>query len=212
MKKSHLIFLLCLLFCGQMFAQRPTPSNPKNPNAPVIADTTGEPPTEPSDPCEGISYEIKIDSVVWGANYDNLINITDPMDGILETYPNDFPELFNVAIVSLKHPGIPFKEYTFDISAEQFASSNPIVIIFPSESGIDVIPILDTVAGVIKGFTIKRTSSIDNNITGVITAASVEARIGGGTQCISVFTKETTITLADDSICPLDDSTSNCMN
>jgi len=109
MKKSHLILLLCLLFCGQMFAQTFGPPTPANPDA----------------PCE---YEIRIEGIAWDADLNTLTSIAASQDANLLNTSN-LPESFNIVQVSLNH-SFDFKEYELGISIEQSGSSKPVIILF----------------------------------------------------------------------------------
>lgn len=207
MKKSYLIFLLCLLFCGQMFAQTfdpPTPTNPENSGESGMTDVTEDNPVELHDPCEA-NYEIKIENIIWGATYWTLVNMVP--ENVHQTNFGELPKLFNIVELSLVHP-VKFYEYEFDISASQIGSSLPVVVFFVYKEGIEIIPIQDNTG--ITRFKVKPFTGGG----GVVSAASVEktSEPSGGQKCINIFTQGITVTLITGAVCSLNDpSSSTCI-
>jgi len=195
MKKSHLILLLCLLLCGQMFAQRPTPStpaNPKNPDAPTM--------TGGIEPCVDVSYEIAIDGIVWDTNSENLEGI------IPDDYPlandSDLPEgTFNLVKLSLKHPS-EFSSYKFELSVQQSGSTNPVVVLFVGTNNIEI-----------TSGTVLQVEVIGNGSDGggVSTTATVENVGGGGNgKCIGVSTLGKQLIFGNGDVCIPNDSSYPC--
>lgn len=204
MKKSHLIFLLCLLFCGQMFAQRPmsnTPTNPKNPDAPVIADTNGEPPIVP---CEGVSYDIEIQNVVWDADIVTLTGIIDAKN-IKQVNLGDLPASFNIAVVQMTHPKKTFKEYSFDIDVNQSGSFKPIVLLFVYTLDTNMTPLYEDGTGTVTGFKIESTGTTGGG--GVATAIPVEGL--EPQKCISITTQGKQLVFQNEESCFLNNSSGN---
>jgi len=185
MKKSHLIFLLCLLFCGQMFAQRPTPttpSNPKNPDAPTM--TIGITEDPPTDPCDGVDYGIKIDDVVCDATSADLIEMV-PLNYTLSNSGDIPDDVFDIVKISLNHP-LVFTSYGFELTLEQSGSSKPVVLLFTdAQHQIEIAPVPQFVDGPTKLY-ITITNN-GGNTGGVATNVPVEDVWGGnGEQCVSV--------------------------
>lgn len=195
MKKSHLILLLCWLFCGQMFAQTFTPPTPNSDE---------DSPIELHEPCEA-NYTIKVENVIWGAKYSTLEKMVP--ENIKQTNFGELPPLFNIVVISLVHPAplLKFDEYKFDISASQTGSSLPVVAFFVYEDGIEITPIEDN--GGITGFKVKPFTGGG----GVVSAASVEKTSdpGDGQPCINIFTEEGTVTFTYGAVCSLNDSSSS---
>jgi len=188
MKKSHLIFLFCLLFCGQMFAQRPTPTtpvNPKDPDAPAMTGIIEELP----EPCEGVSYKITIDSIVCGATSTSLLEMI-PSDVSLSN--PELPESFDIVKISLNHP-LEFTSYGFELSLEQPGSSKPVVLLFIHyEHQIEITPVNETeLENGPTRLNIKITNTDNGDDGGVATTATVEGIWGGsGEQCVNASVEE----------------------
>jgi len=189
-----------------MFAQRPiptTPNNPKNPDAPVMADTNGEPPIVPSDPCDEISYEIEIENVVWDADLPTLTSIIDSI-AFEEVNLGDLPDSFNIAIVQLVHPLESFTEYSFDISIEQSGSSKPVVLRFTHGVGIEITPLYDTEEH-ITGLKIEDTGVRGDG--GVASNVPVETILPGrGEKCINVQSEGKRLVFLNGETCELNSS------
>lgn len=202
MKKSYLFILLCLLFCGQVFAQRPTSTTPENPkDAPI---TTGT--------CEGANYNIKINTVHWSTNPISFFyDILPPNSEInIESLPG---LLFNVVELELAHPK-EFEKYTFNIdNFTQTGSSEPTIIVFFHMDDIKVTAVYYP-NGSLKGFEVQKNpdgASAGSNltsggVTGVATAAAVEHR---QRKYMEISTKGEIMEFDDGTICSLTHITSS---
>lgn len=211
MKKSHLIFLLCLLFCGQMLAQKPVLTKPTVfENVDVATGIIKRQPAAPLEPCLIIGTEnyrlLEIENIHWDTDASTLLSIISANEVLPPDPLPQLPNVFNIVEISLNHPA-NFEEYEFNISVEQTNSVNDVFILFIDKS---VTTNTNNGAKGIKGFTIVNNSFGINFGGGVATVVPVQTV--DGVPCITIHTQVKQVSLANGDTCSLSDETVNRCN